>query len=203
MRHGWLAKAGNFTVEKIPCPDYGTVDESVPAKGVMHTTEGSWESALSEFRQKFAPTFMVGRDKTGRVRIAQLMPLGRMAGALKHVGYPPTNGWARVQIEIAGHSHFNEPWLPDAGVHEALSALMAELVDAAGIPLHHVPIRRNAEAWRSVSGWVGHVDVPHNDHVDPGSLNYKALFDRAWQIRHPAPPKPKRWRDWILVGRGK
>ena len=103
---GWLTKAGTYTVEKMPMPHLSTaVDLAKPRVGVMHTTEGGFDSALSVFRQHYAPHFMVGTDSKGHTRILQFVPLGTMASALQnHTGGVETNRWAHVQIELVGRS---------------------------------------------------------------------------------------------------
>lgn len=175
MQNGWLASAGPFTIEHIPCPDYaGSVDTAAPPKGVLHTTEGGWDGSMSVFRKHYAPHFLVGPG-----RIAQLLPLGRAAAALEHPsGTPPTNGVARVQIEIVGYSQ-HTPWLPDIKTLDALAWLMAELNRVADIPLTRAVVGRDAVKFAKATGWLGHADVPGNSHWDPGALDYAALLARA------------------------
>src|SRR6187401_3138301 len=96
---GWLTKAGNYPVERMEMPHLpGTVDLTKPRAGVMHTTEGSFDSALSVFRVHYAPHFMVGTDAKGRCRIVQMIALGNMAAALLNAaGGVDTNTWAYAQ----------------------------------------------------------------------------------------------------------
>lgn len=181
MQTGWLAKAGMWTVEHVPCPHPNvTVDMSVPPKGVQHTTEGSTvESALAKFKTVDAPHFLLGRDQKKKVRVLQLIPLGYIAAALEHHGDPPTNGYARVQIELAGFSS-HSLWKPDSQVLNALGALYGALAQAQAIPLRHVPnLKRNASVWCSEAGWFGHDGVPENSHWDPGVFDYAAVFAHA------------------------
>lgn len=207
MQKGWISKAGSYTVEHVPCPDYaGNVDESAPAKGVLHTTEGSGiEGALAVFKQHYAPHFLVGRDTKGKVRILQLLPLGRAAAALEHKT-TPTNSVARVQIEIVGFSKAAR-WLPDHEVSKALAALLGVLRLVAGISLIYFPNHtRDTLVWTSRSGWFGHSGVPGNTHWDPGALDVNALFGMV-ATRSPVVVKPKptktilRPRTWTLVRR--
>jgi hypothetical protein len=196
----WLPKALNYHVEKMAV-SYLTahVDLHKPAVGVMHTTEGSFDSALKEFKTKFAPHFLVGAG-----RIVQFAPLRIMSHALEHKkGTVETNRWARVQIEVAGHSKL-DLWQPDNATFLALASLVAVLEDAAGIPLtrpHHWPDqldkhqvwaktgnpRRIQHVWGKVAGWFGHIEVPGNHHWDPGSLNYTALFAKARALKTGSP----------------
>lgn len=172
MQTGWLAYAGPYKIEHTPCPDYaGDVIPGVPAKGVLHTTEGGWDGSMAVFKKHYAPHFMVGPG-----RIAQLLPLGRAAAALEHpAGTPPTNAVCAVQVEIVGYSQRN-PWLPDTTTTDALAYLMAELERVADIPLQQA-----TGPWLRTSGWLGHGDVPnqYSGHWDPGALMWDALLARA------------------------
>jgi hypothetical protein len=211
----WLTKAGPYQIEKIPCPFGGDVDLSAPPAGIMHTTEGSFDSALSVFRSHYAPHFLVGAG-----RIAQLGALGKMAQAVEHpAGYPETNRIARVQIEVAGYSQ-EQPYLFDAKTTDALAWLLTVLKDEAGIPLTRpfpdkMPAkpwatrefnRRKAGKWGKVPGWYGHVEIPGNSHWDPGALKWGALLAAAKKnAQPPAPPKPKepRWAFRVIEANGK
>ena len=119
----WLDRTvdGRFRIERVPCPHpAGGVDLSRPRTGVLHTTEGSFASALSEFKDHYAPHFLVGPG-----RIVQLVPLGAMAAALEnHAGGVETNRWAVAQIEVAGKSQ-TSPYSFDAKTNDALASLMA------------------------------------------------------------------------------
>lgn len=206
----WLGKTvdGKFAIEKIPCPHpHAPVDLRKPPAGVMHTTEGSFASAMSVFRQHYAPHFLVGPH-----RIAQLVPLGDMAAALENPpGGVETNAWARVQVEVAGFSK-KAAYSFDAGTTDALASLLATLKLEADIPLARpfpdaMPRpsttwpstkfkRRLSGKWGIVSGWYGHVEVPENRHWDPGALKWAPLLleaqKRMPKIPLPAPkPKPK------------
>jgi len=193
MQKGWLTRAGKFRVEHYPCPNPGaSVDLAAPPKGILHTIEGSLESGLAVFRQHYAPTFTLGRDQRGKVRILQLVPLGTMGAALEHSGNVETNSVCRVQIEIAGFSK-HTLWLPDAGTVMALGALMKTLESVAQIPLRHSPINRNVLGWEKLAGWFGHADVPQNTHWDAGRIDYKALF--AVANDPPAPTGPPAWHQ--------
>ena len=208
----WLSRAGRFTVEKWPAPHpTSPVDLAGPRKGVLHTTEGSFESALDVFRQHYAPTFMVGRDRAGKVRILQFLPLGEMAAALEnHYGGVETNREVLVQIEIADYSR-KTPWLPSPEVTVALASLMLALRDVGQIPLRHTPVLRDPKLWVAVAGWLGHADVPENAHWDPGALRWDDLFAVIRQL-DVSPPEPARtwprplpkwfwqWAAWRLRG---
>lgn len=221
MITGWLSTAGPYKVEHLNVPHpRARVDMSKPPTGVLHTIEGSLESGLSVFRTHYAPTFVVGQDKGGKIRIIQCVPLGMMAAALENdAGGPETNRWARVQIELAGRSS-TSPWLPTLPVQEALAALMGTLVRAAEIPLFRpfpdrMPptpwavewfSRRREGKWGKVAGWYGHVEVPENAHWDPGALKWGTILDRAEKYAGRKPQARRRltvkdkylWLRWRL-----
>lgn len=229
MQHGWLdTTVGGRRIEHIPCPNPGgAVDLDAPPTGVVHTIEGSLESGLGVFRRHYAPHFALEGN-----RVVQLVPLGTMAAALENrPGGVETNSITRVQIELAGHSH-QEPWECDATTRNALADLLATLVRAAGIPLERpfpdeMPPppwatvsfeRRNAGKWGRVAGWYGHVEVPENEHWDPGAFRWSRLLERAKTLANgdraelsaqpaaPRPPKrlPKWYWHWLawLLGEG-
>jgi hypothetical protein len=199
----WLTEAFGYRIERIAVPHSSErIHPPVPA-GVLHTTEGSWESALSVFRQHYAPTFMVGRDKTGHVRIAQFCPLGYMSAALEHNHAPETNRWATAQIELVAHSS-ERPWSVGEDVEDALAALMAKLKQEQGIRLRRpfsdtMPpgpwavesfSRRHAGFWGKWNGWYGHVEIPGNAHWDPGCYKWGPLMEKAQALLAPPPPPP-------------
>lgn len=186
-----VGKAGVkvYTVEKLKKPMGGSVDQTKPAAGVMHTTEGSTFTGAIDTLNKNTdwPTFMVGVEAGGGVRVAQFYPFGTASRALKHTGSPETNNWARAQIEIVGSSVFSA-WQPTNPTFDALAALMAALSKPPwNIPLTrpggwadtYDTTRRLSGVWGAQAGWFGHVEMPENDHIDPGALRYSNLFTRA------------------------
>jgi hypothetical protein len=227
MQHGWLtATTGGRTIEHIPCPNPGgLVDEHSPPAGVVHTVEGSLESGLGVFRIHFAPHFILDGQ-----RVIQLVPLGTMAAALENrPAGVETNSITRAQIEVAGHSK-EEPWLCDEATTETLADLLATLSHFAEIPLERpfpdaMPAkpwatidfaRRKAGKWGHEAGWYGHVEVPENEHWDPGALEWSTIISKARamvgdhgtrQLATVAspdkPPSPLpdwywRWLAWLL-----
>jgi len=152
-----------------------------------------------------------------------------MAAALEnHPGGVETNSITRAQIEIAGRSR-EEPWSCDQATGEAVADLLATLLQAAEIPLERafpdaMPAkpwatydfeRRKAGKWGRVAGWYGHVEVPENEHWDPGALEWSKLLDRAKDMGaerslqvapRAAPEKPPKplpewywpWLSWFL-----
>ncbi|MGO9429778.1 peptidoglycan-binding domain-containing protein [Rhodoblastus sp.] len=207
----WLAKAGRFDVEQIGgIPHFNQpIAEGAPPTGVLHTTEpgpnatpeAGWTSALSVFKQHYAPHFLVGPG-----RIAQLVQVGTIGAALV------THNWlALVQVEVVGSSK-ETLWSFDDATAEAVAALMAACKAEYGIPLTRPwadgvygmarasdPHRNHGE-FGHVAGWFGHGDVPSPDsHWDPGALEWTKLFALAAEMPHasaaptiapPAPPRP-------------
>jgi hypothetical protein len=190
VRARWLASAGPYRVEHLAAArTHVSVDLRRPAAGVGHTTECSFECALRVFRRRYAPTFLVGRDRLGRVRIVQFLPLGEAAATMRNLpGGVETNGWARAQIEVAARSHAYQ-WQPDAAVMRAFSALLLTLRDAAGIPLARPYVdafssaadawRRRDGKWGRVGGWFNHGEVPENNHWDMGGFRWRVALAEA------------------------
>src|SRR5208283_2874471 len=122
----WLAKAGRFDVEHVGgIPHFNqAVDPCAPPTGVLHTTEGGWDSSLAVFKQHYAPHFLVGPG-----RIAQLVQVGTIGAALV------THNWIPiVQVEVVGYSK-QQLWSLDDATSEAVAALMAACLAEYGIPL--------------------------------------------------------------------
>jgi hypothetical protein len=197
----WLSRAGTYRVEHMPLPYFAAaVDLDTPHKGVLHTTEGSTiEGALSAYRSKgFCPTFTLGKDAKGRVRILQHKALGQIGSTLMNqAGGVQTNALAIVQIEMVGFSK-KYSWYPEPRVVDALLSLMVVLKTEAGIPLIWQAVRRSPGLWKKVSGWMGHIDVPENYHWDPGALDTSRLMAEAkarariQNVSHNPRKKPRR-----------
>lgn len=202
----WLDKAGAYKIAKIPCPNFASqhVDLLAPRTGVLHTTEGGWESSMSVFRVHYAPHFIVGvnaqhraaerfgvphpAQPTSAAQIAQLVPLGVIGAACK-----AHNDHAVAQIEMVGYAQ-EKLWLPEAGTLDALASLMLTLRDECGIPLWH-PWKdgdfgrasdnphRHAPFYGRTAGWFGHGDMPSPDsHWDPGALAWSKVFAHAHDL---------------------
>ena len=193
MQTGWLkTTVGGRKIEHIPCPNPGgSVDMSAPPAGILHTIEGNLESGIGVFRQHFAPHFALDGSQ-----IVQLLPLGSFGCACENrAGGVETNRLARAQIEVAGSSS-TKPWLPDPATAEALADLLATLEHAADIPLKRpfpdaMPpqpwatttfSRRKSGKWGKTAGWFGHVELPENEHWDPGAFQWKKVLAAARAI---------------------
>ena len=209
MRTGWLNRSGVYRVEHLPCPHPGVRIDPI-ATGVLHTIEGSLESGLNVFRQHYAPHFTVGLDRNHKKRIIQHVPLGYMASALDNdPGGVETNRLARVQIEVAAFSK-TFPYHFDTATTDVLASLLATLSMLNVVPLRRnfpdkmPPLpwaresfsRRTVRYWNRLPGWYGHVEVPENDHWDPGALRWDFLLDRAMSKEsnrtQNAKPKPRK-----------
>ncbi len=211
----WLTSVGGIQVEHIKdCKRSFVLADKTPAKGVLHTTEGSWSGSLSVFRYNTGtPTFMIGRDGSarigvgynGRLRIAQFMPIGEMALTLENLsGGVETNRDCLVQIELVAHCQW-EPWLPDPQTTELLKQLMAEIKRVADVPL----IRggndsRSVVRWNSKAGWFGHKEAPENDHTDPRAIRWDVLLKADEEVDEEVfPAWYEKWKPWYIVSRPK
>ncbi len=101
-----------------------------------------------------------------------------------------------VQVEIQADSRI-DVWLPQRDILDGLVALMAFLhrrgivntarkrPDGQRWPLRvdRLPAatddyyRRKAGLWRTEPGVYGHIELPGDEHWDPGGLNYPVVFD--------------------------
>lgn len=176
-----LQKAGAFDVVSIPCRAYaGPANLSSPRIGVIHTTEGGFDGALSIFKKRFAPHFLINGTT-----IAQLVPIGAAGASLV-----THNNMSLVQIEVVAYSK-QQPWLPDDATLQRLAAVMATCHHLFGIPLSRPWAdgdwgrygdnpHRHASFWGRVGGWYGHGDAPLPDeHWDPGNLQWGKIFNLA------------------------
>lgn len=139
---------------------------------VLHTTEGSYEGAVSWFQSpsaKASAHFVISPTGT----IAECVPLGECAW---HAGNLAVNRRS-VGIECAGHADDPKTWTP--ALLDALVELVQELIRQFGIEVVRQP----------GPGICGHSDVPdpHNPnlrggaghHHDPGPhFPWEVLFSR-------------------------
>ena len=183
--------AGEFKVYQDDCPHSNKkVRLNVPRAGIIHTVQGGWSGGMSVFERHYAPHFILGVDQEdhSKVHIAQLVPIGYIGSALK-----AHNNLAIVQIEITGFCK-TELWRPDETTCEALASLMVVCEKEFGIPLSHPwpdsdwgragdNPHRHSGKFGKVAGWFGHVDVPDNDHYDPGQLEWSYIFDLAKKLK--------------------
>lgn len=148
----------------------------------LHTTET--EGYVENLR--FPTEFQVGEDMIGQHR-----PLWARGAAVDEHDHD------LLQVEIVGFSKL-DPWLPKAESLSPLVALMALLqrrgfVAAAQRRPDRWPIRldrlpaavetyyRRHEVW-DASFVYGHVEIPGDEHWDPGSLEYPELFSMVREV---------------------
>lgn len=158
-----------------------------PAKGVLHTTEsGTASSAISAFKSSGSwPHFLV--DFTGHVW--QFIDSSLAARALQHpAGTVATNTDHAVQIEIVGYAA--QPTNHPQSQWNALKALMRWIEATEGVqPTSSVifkaypssyglynGVRLTSSQWDNYAGWLGHENVPNNDHGDPGAIDINSLL---------------------------
>jgi hypothetical protein len=148
---------------------------------VLHTTEtDSYVPVL-----KFASNFQCGEGKIG-----QHIQLGFSGDAVF------VHDRENIGIEMVGRSKLGL-WLPDEPTLGPTVALVAWLhqgrirtglrrppaLDARPLVLDRMPAAVKTYYRRHISwpatGVYGHVDLPDNDHWDPGSFNYPRFFSRV------------------------
>lgn len=173
-------------------------------KAAQHTTEGSLESAMAVFSAENEPNLLAGRDANRKIRLIEYGGIGLMARALEHpTGTPETNRACRYQVEIAGFRQEKSEILLTPDMHvldDAFREVLAE-VYALVAKIGGVPLKRGGDGsrsltnWTTRSGWFGHIEVPNNDHTDPGGYNYEKTFALAM-------PKDE-FRLYLMDGEGK
>jgi hypothetical protein len=195
IRDGWVhgKLAGpdgrSYAVEHHLSPRTGNqpfLQVQQPVHLVLHTTEGDHlDSAIETLRSKFSPPqFAVGEH-----RIAQLRPVWAQGASVD------TQNAHGMQVEIVGHSQVDE-WLPAEPSLYPLAALTAFLhkrkLISTGLkrptpkwPLHvdQLPAatdryyRRKAGLWPHTEGVYGHIELPADEHWDPGGFDYPKFFE--------------------------
>lgn len=196
-------KVAGITVERKH-----VLTEEVPLsftpKAVLHTTEGSLESAMTVFGTRDQPNLLIGRDsKSGKVRLIEYGGVGLMARALLHpIGTPETNRACRYQIEVAGFRQIGaeikltpDQKTMDAEFRKVLAEVWAFVSKEGGVPLKRGGDgSRSLSNWTTKSGWFGHVEVPNNDHTDPGGHDYAKTFALA--------ASPDKYQLHVMSGEG-
>jgi hypothetical protein len=156
----------------IPSANLGEFTGPRRPKCVWHTTEGGTiEGAVSAYHASGSiPHFTIAHVNGKRV-LYQHAPINRSVTTLKHpTGTPHTNrAWA-YQVEIVGFARDSAGW-SDSKYHYL--HLLAEWLNRhAGVPMTEGVVWQHPAKigdFVGYTGHCGHVHVPYNDHVDPGT----------------------------------
>ena len=182
----WLPTGSHWglNISHEPRPDAGGFVPSTP-KLIWHTTEGTnFDGARSTLiGNGDEPHFLVSADGA---TVRQFIPLNRSSKSLMHPsGTPETNRAHCVQIEACGFASDSGNWR-DAKMMR-LAALAVLIEHRTGIERRtHVswqnPRRVPASSFAGIGGHLGHMHVPNNNHVDPGTgFMIGKLFDMMAQ----------------------
>ena len=196
--------------EPFPSWPTGRYTDTVNYKVVWHTTQGYDTGLYPTYRSGGGiPKFTI--FSTGR--IAQHYDMNRFDRALRNQsGGVQTNLDGAISIEIVGFAGTEHT--PDQlEAIERLSAWLTE-IGIPGVWLNGRPTaarRRNGtsrlsqSAWDNGSGHCGHIDVPENDHTDPGFVTktWRAVeagwIDAPPGVNEPAPTQ----EDFLTMERSK
>jgi len=191
----WLSSAGSFTIEKLDRTGRKPVvsHTSTVTKFLLHTIDGvyprngDWEVGTNTLDEKgYWPHFIVAKDKSGKMRIGQYLPLDQGGRALV-----TGNQDGVIQVEIGGNA--DRPFTSDAELTAAVKALYAALrvaiptipnaidsrvkfrgTDAYG---KNAPQRLDQTTFKAIKGLCGHQHAYGNDHWDPGQINPNLLLN--------------------------
>jgi len=191
----WLSSAGSFTIEKLDRTGRKSVvsHTNTVTKFLLHTIDGiyprngDWEIGTNTLDQHgYWPHFIVAKDKSGKMRIGQYLPLDQGGRALV-----TGNQDGVIQVEIGGNA--DRPFTNDAELTTAVKTLYRALraavptipnsidnrvkfrgEDAYGVK---APQRLSKDIFRAINGLCGHQHVYSNDHWDPGQINPNVLLD--------------------------
>jgi len=193
---GWLygrirgPKGRLIPVRRFPQPPFYRREDDRPDL-VQHTTQVA-EHYIPVLR--YPTEWQVGMYQ-GEVIIGQHKPTWARGEATDEQDHHA------VQIEIQADSRIGV-WLPRPDILDALVALMAFLhrrglvntalkrPDHQSWPLHvdRLPAatddyyRRKAGLWQRQPGVYGHIEMPGDEHWDPGGLNYPVLFEMVSDV---------------------
>ncbi|WP_318200141.1 peptidoglycan-binding protein LysM [Streptomyces sp. SCL15-4] len=132
-------------------------------------------------------------------RVGQFGSLHLSARALRNDGARRTNREGRVCIQIEVLGRARKPWTTGwdpakkPGWRKILAAVRSwdvpDLFPAGRPAAYPGPGKsRSRSVWRSAGGHFGHVDVPGNDHGDPGAIDTAKVLYQAG----PTPPRPNK-----------
>ena len=161
-------------------------------KCVAHVTVGpagrpsSWTGAIYALRLNGGEPHYLYDPVTDR--LGQFYPLNVSARTVKR-GWPPSDprscnkaGGRVIHIEfVAMPDGFTRYWRPGPNFRAMMRDIRAQGIPDiwfAG-PVSQTPAdnrRISWDAYRDGAGWLGHSNVPMNDHWDPGPINRAAIF---------------------------
>lgn len=155
-----------------------------PARGVLHTTEGSTASgATSAYSKNNSwPHFTLSET----AKVFQHLAINVAARALRNLsGGVDTNRAHAIQIEIVGFA--SKPTAYSKAQLDALRDLMRWIEQNAGVKSKgpgrafatkygQKELRFTNAEWYNFDGWCGHCHVPENDHWDPGAIDLESLL---------------------------
>ena len=161
-------------------------------KITLHTTETdafpNWQA-----QQSGIPHLTVDLDGN---EVRQHLPFDIAAYTLKGGDFSPnSDAGVNIQIEIVGRAAQSHDW--GVVAYARLDALLLWLCDTLDIP-YEFPWnfgpagsshRVDWPQWERVSGILGHLHVPWNDHWDPGDLDVSRLASADGQEPE-EPPAP-------------
>jgi len=170
--------------------------EVTPANLVLHTTEGhTVDGAIGTMTTNHDPAqWLVGEH-----RIAQLRPITAQGAAVD------TENGKAMQIEMVAFSQLTV-WLPDEPSLFPLVALvayldqmkfisslerppkLAQLPLTLDVPPGGRPPATNEYFRRFLGEWpnpgvYGHVDLPNDEHFDPGAFDYPTFFEMVREVQ--------------------
>jgi hypothetical protein len=181
----------SFEVERVDLKGFDHQPLTVSRPNlILHTTEAD-DLGERYFNWDYPPQFAVGDH-----RIVQFFPVDCRGYSVD------TQDLRSMQIEITGRSKLQN-WLPRDHALNPLVALMAFLhekkvvktalkrpadwpihVDYRGgcVPASDCYYRRLAGLWPRTAGVYGHLEIPDDEHWDPGGLDYPKLFAKIRDV---------------------
>lgn len=181
---------GPVKVVKSPRTDQSRVRLTKnPPNLVLHTTEGGSSLGQAYKTWDYPPQFAVGDGK-----IVQLFPTWAQGESVD------TEDALAMQVEIAADCRI-EKWLPAPSSLEPLVALVAflhrEKLITTGlkrpdgqdwpIAVDRLPAavdtyyRRRSGVWPA-AGVYGHIEMPNDEHWDPGGFDYPVFFNMVESV---------------------
>jgi hypothetical protein len=179
--------------------------ETTNPKGVLHTTESSGRASYNSWT--IPPHAEVLPIPGKGIDVHQFIPFTRASFALRHTQSQPTNTDYAMQFELVGtcdpsgpRGAFYWPKADDAVLLDLYRKVIHPLSAGLGIPEHALTfrpypasygangVRLDNAQWDVYTGWLGHQNVPQQDHGDPGAFPWSRMMTLAGG--QPKPPGP-------------